>query len=88
MNIFELHASVVADYRDFVRSFLTVADERARAYVQRAIDEEARLWPDFLLQVSPSYERTARVDTLAVEKMLHPETARIFCTPAGEPVHL
>ena len=29
MNIFDLHSAVVADCRDFVRSFFAVADERA-----------------------------------------------------------
>ncbi len=28
-TIFDLHTSVLADYRDFVRSFLLTADERA-----------------------------------------------------------
>jgi len=31
MSIFNLHAAVLADYRDFVCSFFTVADERAQA---------------------------------------------------------
>jgi len=30
MSIFDLHAAVLGDYRDFVRSFFMVADERAR----------------------------------------------------------
>jgi len=55
MSIFDLHSQVLADYRDFVRSFFTIADDRTREFVDRALDEEARLWPDPLLQVSPSY---------------------------------
>ena len=85
MNIFDPHASVVADYRDFVRSFFTVADERARAFVEQTLDTEARLWPDFLLQVSPSYDRVATVDDLAAAGKLHPETAQIFRTPESKP---
>lgn len=88
MSIFNLHQSVIADYRDFVRSFFTIADARAEAFVERALNEEAKLWPDFLLQVSPSYERTATVDKLAAEGALHEETARIFRTHTGEPFHL
>lgn len=88
MTIFDLHTSVLADYRDFVRSFFSIADARAEAFVERALNEEARLWPDFLLQVSPSYQRTATVDKLAAEGALHAETARIFRTPSGEPFHL
>src|SRR5262245_43483082 len=87
MSIFDLHRSVLADYRDFVRSFFTIADERAQEYVELALNEEARLWPDFLLQVSPSYDRTMTVDELARES-LSAETARIFRTSDGEPFHL
>lgn len=29
MTIFELHRRVLHDYRDFVRSFLVIAEERA-----------------------------------------------------------
>jgi hypothetical protein len=32
-TIFDLHSSVLADYRDFVRSFLVIADKRAWAFV-------------------------------------------------------
>ncbi len=88
MNVFDLHSQVIADYRDFVRSFFLIADDRVRAYVDQALDEESRLWPDFLLQVSPSYARAATVADLVAQRVLHAETARIFCTPAGQPFHL
>lgn len=87
-TIFGLHEAVLADYRDFVRSYFAIADDRARAYVERALDEEARLWPDFLLQVSPSYARAETVEELARRGELHPETARIFCTPEGQAFRL
>jgi len=88
MSIFDLHSQVLADYRDFVRSFFIVADERARQFVEHALVEEARLWPDFLLQVSPAYGRAATVDVLAAQGVLHDESARIFRTPEGNPFHL
>jgi len=47
MSILKLHSQVLADYRDFVRAFFAVADQRAREFVQHALVEEARLWPDF-----------------------------------------
>ena len=64
MSIFDLHFEVLSDYRDFVRAFFTIADARAREFVERSLVEEARLWPDFLSQVSPSYARAAMVDEL------------------------
>jgi ATP-dependent helicase YprA (DUF1998 family) len=59
-----------------------------RQFVERSLDEESRLWPDFLLQVSPSYARAATVDELVRSGVLHEEAARIFSTPDGEPFHL
>jgi ATP-dependent helicase YprA (DUF1998 family) len=40
-TIFDLHTAVLADYRDFVRSFIPIADDRARAFVDAALGEEA-----------------------------------------------
>jgi ATP-dependent helicase YprA (DUF1998 family) len=88
MSIFDLHAAVLADYRDFVRSFLLIRDERVQAFVDKALDEEARLWPDFLVQLSPSYGRGPTVDALARQGEILAETARIFRTPEGAPFHL
>ena len=64
MSIFNLHSNVLADYRDFVRSFFSVADDRAREFIERELVAEARLWPEALLQVSPSYARVASVGEL------------------------
>ena len=88
MSIFDLHSEVLADYRDFVQAFFTVTDQRAREFVETALVQERRLWPDFLLQVSPSYVRSATVDELAGRGVLLEQTAQIFRTPAGQPFHL
>ena len=88
MTIFSLHSAVLADYRDFVRSFFMIAEPRTREFVDRSLVEEGRLWPDFLLQVSPSYTRLATVDELAAQGLLRQETANIFRTPDGQPFHL
>ena len=37
MSIFDLHTAVLDDYRDFGRSFFSIADDRARDYVERAL---------------------------------------------------
>ena len=42
MSIFNLHADVLGDYRDFVRSFFTVADDRAREFIERDLVAEQR----------------------------------------------
>jgi hypothetical protein len=37
-TIFDLYCFVLGDYRDFIRSFFLVADEGARAFLQRALE--------------------------------------------------
>jgi len=39
MSIFRLHSTVVEDYRDFVRSFFTVADARTREFIDQELAE-------------------------------------------------
>ena len=62
-----------------------MADDRAREFIDRELVDEARLWPEALLQVSPSYARVASVDELAARGVLLPETAQIFRNDRGEP---
>jgi hypothetical protein len=88
MTIFNLHSAVLTDYQDFVRSFFAIADTRAREFIDHALEQERHLWPDFLLQVSPSYARGQTVEDLARQGVLHEETARIFRTPDNNPFHL
>jgi Lhr-like helicase len=88
MTIFDLHRHVMEEYRDFVGSFIQMRDERLREYVARVLQEGSQFWPDFLLQLSPSYRRGNTVDELADKGVLHPTTARIFRTPDGKPFRL
>ncbi|GBD31897.1 hypothetical protein HRbin33_00858 [bacterium HR33] len=88
MGIFELHQNVLADYRDFVRSFFLIADERAREFVDKALVEEQHLWPEPLVQLSPAYALGPTVGELAREGLVAEETARIFCQPDGAPFRL
>jgi len=34
MSVFHLHSAALADYRDFLRPFFTVADQRVRDFVE------------------------------------------------------
>jgi Lhr-like helicase len=88
MSIFELHERVLADYGDFVGSFVRIADERLREFVRQMLEEERRLWPEPLLQLSPAYRRAQTVEELAREGVLHEETARIFRRADGRSFRL
>ena len=88
MSIFDLHSNVMGDYQNFVRSFFNIADDRARQFVDDELEDASRLWPESLLQLSPSYARAATVDDLADRGIIAAETAQIFRTPGGAPYHL
>lgn len=87
-SIFDLHKLILDDYRSFVRSFFTVADPRAREFIERSFEQGDSFWPDYLLQVSPSYERVATVDELAAQGTILPETAQLFRDGRGQPYYL
>ncbi len=84
-TIFDLYAAVLTDYRDFVRSFLSISDERVRKFVEQVLEDEAMLWPDPLVQISPGYATSATVDELARQGIITGESAHIFRTAEGKP---
>jgi Lhr-like helicase len=88
MNIFELHQQVIEDYRSFIHSYINIADEQIRAFVEKQLLEDNHLWPDYLLQLSPSYARGHSVKELVQQGILHREMAAIFCRADGEPFSL
>ncbi|HLI47342.1 MAG TPA: DEAD/DEAH box helicase [Chthonomonas sp.] len=88
MNIFELHQQVIEDYRSFIHSYVNIADQRIRDFVDKQLLEENHLWPDYLLQLSPSYARGHSVKELVQQGILHPEMAAIFCRSDGQPFSL
>ncbi|MCS6927667.1 MAG: DEAD/DEAH box helicase, partial [Candidatus Binatia bacterium] len=87
-TIFHLHSAALQDYRDFVRSFILIADERARAFVDQSLGEEGHLWPEPLVQLSPAYASGATVDELVRAGLIAMETARIFRQADGKPFRL
>jgi ATP-dependent helicase YprA (DUF1998 family) len=87
-TIFDLHSAVLDDYQNFVRSFFLIADDRARAFVDRSMEEEGYLWPEPLVQLSPAYASGPTVDELASTGHITRETARIFRLEDGHPFRL
>ncbi|QUW01731.1 DEAD/DEAH box helicase [Chloracidobacterium sp. MS 40/45] len=87
-TIFDLHSAVLDDYQNFVRSFFLITDDRARAFVDRSMEEEGYLWPEPLVQLSPAYAPGPTVDELARAGHITPETARIFRLEDGRPFRL
>lgn len=85
MSVFDLHQRIIADYEQYVQSFLWIADERVRTFVDRELNQGKKLWPDALLQLSPAYQSGNNVRDLG---LLHPLSEQIFCGRNGQPFSL
>ena len=88
LDIFGIHENVVSQYGQYVASFLKIGDDEIRRFVEHALFEERRLWPDALLQLNPAYEKTTTVEALAQSGVLHPACGQIFRDQEGQSFHL
>ncbi len=77
LDVFKLRETVVSEYRDYVKSFVQVLDQRIDNYVQKMLDE-GELWPDAVLQLNPAFERDRTMGELAADGVIASETARYF----------
>lgn len=77
MNVFQLRDQVIADYAGYVQSFLAIADEGIKRYVQDEFDR-GRLWPDPLVQLNPSFAPGDTIDDLVARGLLAEECRHIF----------
>src|SRR5215470_5032410 len=77
MNVFQTHASIIADYATYIRSFLNIADPTTREVVEEELSQ-GKLWPEPLLQFNPSFEIVGSVTDLANTGALHSDIADIF----------
>jgi len=78
MDVFDLRNRVINDYGEYVRSFLTVRDERIGTLVRDELDG-GLLWPEPLVQLNPAFEPGTRLADLVAQGVLHPECRNIFC---------
>lgn len=77
MNVFELHTNVLNEYKEFIRGFISIKDERIQDAINKGF-EKGVLWPEPIVQLSPSFESGKTVEDLVQEGILHPECGRIF----------
>lgn len=77
MDVFRLRETVVADYAEYVQSFLAILDRHIRAFVDERL-ADGMLWPDPLLQLSPAYESAETVADLVAQGVLHNLCRQLF----------
>jgi DEAD/DEAH box helicase/Helicase conserved C-terminal domain/Domain of unknown function (DUF1998) len=88
MSIFDMHRAVIDDYRQYVQSFISIADPEIRTFVERELADGQRLWPEPLIQLNPEYQAAGTVDDLASSGLLLSATASIFRHDNGAPLRL
>ena len=77
MDVFELRDRLIARYRRYATSFLTISDERVDEFVRTALNEQ-RLWPAPQIGMNPAFEPDGTIDELADEGLLHDGCREIF----------
>ena len=77
MDVFHLRQRVIEDHGRYVRSFLTIRDERIHRLVREEMDG-GLLWPDPLIQLNPAFEPGDTLAALIRAGELHPECLQIF----------
>jgi ATP-dependent helicase YprA (DUF1998 family) len=84
MNVFELRKRLIDDYRAYVKSFISIADQRIRDHVDRELDENEILWPQARIGLNPAFAEGAWIDDLVAEQTLHPECSKVFRLKRGQ----
>lgn len=77
MDVFQLRDSVVDNYAQYVRSFVSIKDRELAAFVERHLTGET-LWPEPLIQLNPAFEPGGWIDELVESSVLHSQCGKIF----------
>ncbi|MGP8216608.1 MAG: DEAD/DEAH box helicase [Bacteroidia bacterium] len=77
MNSYEIHKSIVEDYKSYIHSFINIRDEHIKKEVKKAIDSD-KLLPEALVHFNPAYETGATIDELVKGGVLHSDLQYAF----------
>src|SRR5258708_24534857 len=92
MNVFELRKRLIDDYSAYVRSFISIRDQRIRAQVENDLTE-GLLWPEARIGLNPAFAEGAWIDDLVRDGVLHATCSKVFRTKLdtrdeGKPLRL
>lgn len=77
MNVFDLREKLVSDYNAFVNGFINIRDEEIKKVVETEL-KSGLLWPDPIIQLSPSFEQGESIGQLIAQGILHPGCFDVF----------
>jgi ATP-dependent helicase YprA (DUF1998 family) len=72
VNVFEVHRNIIADYENYIRSFISNSVDE----IQQKVDQElqgVKLWPEPLPQFYPSFAKGGKVADLARDNIVQPD---------------
>lgn len=77
MKAFQIHNSIIQDYKDYLNSFIQIKDERIKKKVEDAFQEGIFL-PEPLIQFNPSFQISQSLKDLQKEGLVDSNLERIF----------
>ncbi|MET7378338.1 protein kinase [Streptomyces sp. NPDC005526] len=77
MDVFGIHADLIAEYESFTRSGTVIRDARIEGFVADDLKAKSQ-WPDPWLSLNPFFADGGQVTDLVRDGVLHPRCAEIF----------
>lgn len=79
MDAFKLHKQVTDSYRNYIKSFMSIKDERIKSVVEDAFENSGFI-PEPLIQFNPSFAKGEKLEDLVKEGNIHEKIPTIFGT--------
>lgn len=77
MNIFELHNSIINDYKSYIDSFINIKDEKVKQCVEDEL-RQGRFIKEPLIQFNPSYQLGESLSELSSQNLINGNLQKVF----------
>jgi hypothetical protein len=77
MDAFKTHEQVISKYRNYLTSFINIADERIKNEVSEAFNSDGFI-PETLVQFNPSFQKGDSLSTLLENNEIHENLVKAF----------
>lgn len=77
MDAFLTHRQILDTYKSYIKSFLSIQDERIKVAVEDAFEKEGFI-PEPLIQFNPSFAKGESLSKLVNEGLIHSDLPKIF----------
>lgn len=77
MDAFLTHQEVISEYRNYLKSFLSIQDKRIEEVVLNSLDNDGFL-PEPLIQFNPAFDSDIGLEKLVNDNLIHQDLPKIF----------